>query len=205
MTVRLASTVYDALGARLSSLERTRAKMEQLHSEGRVARRDVEHAYGGIFLTAFSSLESLIEDLFLKLLVARVRPPANVNPRVFFKSDVVARQIVFAGRHYVDWIPYHRTTDRANLFFSGGRPFEALGDPEREVLESASIIRNAIAHQSRHARRTFDDRVVARYVLAPRERTPTGFLRSLYSAAPNVTRYEQLASEMSLIARKLVT
>lgn len=178
--------------------------MEQLYFEGRVARRDVEHAYGAIFLTAFSSLESLIEDLFLKLLVARVAAPPGVNPRVIFKSDVVAREIVFAGRKYVDWIPYHRTTERANLFFSGGRPFQTLGKPDMDTLESASIIRNAIAHVSRYARRTFDDKVAAKYVLAPRERTPTGFLRSFHSAAPNVTRYEQLASEMSLIARKLV-
>lgn len=156
-------------------------------------------------MTAFASVESLIEDLFLKLLVRRVAAPSGVNPRVIFKSDMVARQIVFAGRNYVDWIPYSRTTERANLFFSGGRPFQVLGNPERETLESAAIIRNAIAHQSGHARRTFDDKIVARYVLAPRERTPTGFLRSLHSAAPNVTRYEQLASDLSLIARILVT
>lgn len=189
---------------RFLTLERTRAKMEILYRQSKVARRDVEHIYGAVFLTAFASFEGMIEELFLRMLARRVSIPAKVRPKTTFRSSGVARDIVFGGRHYVDWVPYERTTERAELFFSGGRPFSNLDQNERRIIHAACIVRNAIAHQGRHARQQFNAHIVSRYTLAPRERTPAGFLRSLHSSAPNITRYEELVSELAVLARKLV-
>ena len=177
--------------------------MERLYSESLVAKRDVEHIYGAIFLGAYASFEGMLEDLFLKLLTARVRLPRSVRSKVIFRSDLAARGVVFGERKYVDWVPYDRTTKRAESLFYGGRPFSKLDANEKNLIKAVCIIRNAIAHQSGHARKQFDKEVVSNLTLAPRERTPTGFLRSLHSSAPNVTRYEQLIGDLISIARNL--
>lgn len=178
--------------------------MESLFAASSVGRGDIEHIYGAIFFTAHASFESMIEELFLKLLVSRVAPPKGSNPRVILKSDRVAKEIVFAGRPYVDWVPYDRTIERAKLFFSGAHPFVDLDENDKATIKQATIIRNVIAHQGAYARSEFTKKVIANLLLTPRERTPAGFLRSLYSVAPSVTRYEQLTAEMTSIAMKLV-
>ena len=178
--------------------------MERLYAQSMVAKRDVEHIYGAIFLGAYASFEGMLEDLFLKLLTARVRLPRSVRSKVTFRSDIVARTIIFEGRNYVDWLPYERTLKRAENLFYGGRPFTRLDSNEKGLIKAVCTIRNAIAHQSGHARKQFDKDVVSNLTLAPRERTPTGFLRSLHSSAPSVTRYEQLIRDLTAIARNLV-
>ena len=197
------STVVATFVARLQSLELTRAKMERLYAQSMVAKRDVEHIYGAIFLGAYASFEGMLEDMFFKLLTARVRLPRSVRSKVTFRSDVVARGVVFGDRKYVDWVPYDRTTKRAENLFYGGRPFTKLNSNEKGLIKAVCTIRNAIAHQGGHARKLFDKEVVSNLTLAPRERTPTGFLRSLHSSAPNVTRYEQLIGDLTSIARNL--
>lgn len=178
--------------------------MEHLYSQSRIAKRDVEHIYGAIFLAAYASFEGMLEDLFLKLLSARVTPPSSVRSKATFRSDLATRDVVFGGRKYVDWVPYDWTTKRAWIFFSGGRPFTKLDANEKGLVKAVCVVRNAIAHQGHHARKKFDMEVISTLTLAPRERTPTGFLRSLHSSSPNVTRYEQLVGELTAIARKLV-
>lgn len=177
--------------------------MERLYANSMVARRDVEHIYGAIFLAAYASFEGLLEDLFLKLLTGRVKMPHSIRCKAVFRSDTAARGVVFGDRKYLDWVPYDRTIKRAESHFYGGRPFTRLDDNEKRLVGQVCIIRNAIAHQSRHARTKFDREVVANFILAPRERTPTAFLRSLNSTAPDVTRYEQLIAELTSIARSL--
>ena len=177
--------------------------MERLHARAMVAKRDVEHIYGAIFLGAYALFEAMLEDLFFKLLTSRVRPARSVQSKAIFRSEFAARAIVFGDRKYLDWIPYDWTLKRAEKLFYGGRPFTRLDSNEKTVIKAVCIIRNAIAHKDGHARRRFDREVVSGHALAPRERTPTGYLRSLHSTTPNVSRYEQLVGELTSIARNL--
>ncbi len=55
----------------LNHLEKTRTKMEKLLTTGAVVRRDIEQVYAGLYLEAITSLERLIENLFIGLLVGR--------------------------------------------------------------------------------------------------------------------------------------
>lgn len=198
-----ASSVADGFAARLRGLERARARMERLHAESTVTTRDLEHMYGAIFLAAVALFEASIEDLFLKLLTGRVRLPNPVRPRASFRSDAAARTVVFSGHKYLDWTPYDRTLKRAEVLFYDGRPFTGLTNVEQHTIKRACIIRNAIAHRSAHAATQFRKGIVEQLTLAPRERTPTGFLRSLHSTAPDVTRYEQIVGDLLSISRKL--
>jgi hypothetical protein len=182
-----ASALAAGYVARLSSLERTRAKVEDLYRRNLVARRDVERLYGAVFLSSVTSFESLIEELFVGLLSSNIIAPIGVRTRVAFRSRAVAREVVFAKRPYVDWLPYGHTEARAQVFFRAGRPFTGLDKADKGFLERVCLVRNALVHQSRHAQNRFTSDVIGNMALLPREKSPTGFLRSLFRFAPDQT------------------
>lgn len=188
---------------RLNSLERTRLKMEQLLIDGCIVRRDIEQVYEGMFISSITLFENWLEKLFIGLLVGRVQLKSSVVPRVTFRSDKVARDVIFGGQNYVDWFPYRYTEKRAEAFFRNGLPFKCLMSPDKKVLENILYIRNAIAHKSSYAVSTFKDEVIGNTPLRPQEQTPAGFLRSRFRITPTQTRYENIVTEIVSIARKL--
>lgn len=200
-----ANALSDDFTARLKQFEQARSKLERLLLSGHVSRHDVGLFYEGIFLRTVTSFEGLIEDLFVGLLTGRILPGRNVHPRVAFNSPKVAREIMLGGRSYVDWLPYHFTDQRAEAFFRGGRPFANLDKADRKVLERMLTIRHAVAHQSHAARKKFEHEVIGATPLLPREKTPAGFLRSVFRVTPPQTQYEDLAATCALLARKLCT
>lgn len=165
---------------------------------------DATLLYEAGFLAAVSSFEALVEELFVGLLVGQLKPSlGDVQPRAAFRSHLVAREFVLAGRNYADWLPYDRTEDRARVFFRGGRPFTGLLATQTAHLSRCLVIRNAIAHRSRHAHRQFERQVTSPLPLAPRERSPAGFLMSQYSAHPPLSRFENLLADLYRIALQL--
>jgi hypothetical protein len=148
----------------------------------------------------------LLEDLFVGLLTGALTSAPNVRPRVTFRSPAVARDVILGGKAYVDWLPYGYTEKRAEAFFRAGEPFSKLTKPEKKSLERMLTIRHAVAHQSRSARRKFEDEVIGASPLLPAERTPAGFLRSVFRATPAPqTQYEDIAVTCAQLARKLCT
>lgn len=155
---------------------------------------------------AFTAFEGFIEDLFLGLLVAHGPVPRKVIPRIRVQSFAVARQVVFGPtRQYVDWLPFSRTIERAEVFFRGGRPFSDVPKAQVAVLNKALVIRNVIAHRSRHSLQRFEAEILAHTQLSPRERSAAGFLRGLLSVSPSETRDESYVSSLALVARQLST
>lgn len=202
------STVAFICAAKLIShinyIEPTRTKMETLMYNGEIVRRDIEQIYKGLYLEAVCCFEHFLEDLFIGLLTGRFKHPSpSVVPRVTFKSSKVARDIVLGGHNYVDWLPYNHTKQRANAFFRNGLPFTLLEPRDKQIIEQICHIRNAIAHQSNHAKKQFDDKVIGDIPIPPRDRTPAAFLRSKFRIAPVQSRYENLIIEMAGIAIKL--
>ena len=185
--------------------ERTRAKFERLLLSGSLTRHDVCLFYEGIFLRTVTCFERLLEELFVGLLTGAVTSAPNVRPRVIFRSPAVARDVMLGGKRYVDWLPYSYTEKRAEAFFRGGEPFSKLTKPEKNSLERMLTIRHAVAHQSRSARKKFENGVIGTSPLLPAERTPAGFLRSIFRAMPPQTQYEDIAATCALLARKLCT
>lgn len=196
------------LAARLAGhfrhLEVIRRRCERVFANGDLTRHDIEYVYMSLFLDAVVSFERFIEDLFVGYLSGRLRPRGRVISRVSFRSDAVARDVVLGGRQYVDWVPYEQyTIKRAEAFFRGGYPFTKLNKAERDTLEQVLFVRNAIAHKSRHAIKSFEEKVLSGLPLVGHERTPAGFLRSLFRSAPNQTRHENLLLELSAMTMKL--
>jgi hypothetical protein len=67
-------------------------------------------------------------------------------------------------------------------------------------MNRITTIRNAIAHQSTHAIKQFENKVTAGLTLLPQERKPAGFLRSLLRVSPRQTRFEFYVNELGRIA-----
>ena len=202
---RPATAIADDLTARLRGFERARSKMERLLLSGHVTRQEINLFYEGILLRTVTSFEGVIEELFVGLLTGGIIPARAVRPRVTFRSPAVARDVILGGRSYVDWLPYRYTEDRADAFFRAGEPFSKLDNTDKRSLERILTIRHAVAHQSRAARNKFEAQVIAGASLLPSERTPAGYLRSVFRVSPPRTQYEDIASTCAILARKLCT
>lgn len=194
---------FNNLVSHLNTLDKTRKKMESLLTKGIIARRDIEQVYEGLYMSSITALENWIENLFIGLLVGRLTHcSSSVIPRVSFKSDRVAREVIFSDRNYVDWLPYRYTEKRASAFFRNGLPFTCLSSSEQKKLETLSYIRNAIAHESVYSKKKFADEVIGSSPVTQQERTPAGYLRGIFRITPSQTRYENLINEMASIAKK---
>ncbi len=202
------SVHFNGFVSHLNNLEKTRRKMESLLLKKIVVRRDIEQVYEGLYMSSITSLENWIEDLFIGLLVGRLKHcSSSVTPRVSFKSDRVAREVIFSDRNYLDWLPYKYTEKRANAFFRNGMPFTCLNKPENKAdlkkLEILFHIRNVIAHKSAYSKKKFENEVIGSSPVTQQERTPAGYLRGIFRITPTQTRYENLINEMASIAKKL--
>lgn len=195
--------ISDELIKELDSLDRTRRKIEQLARHRRLVRRDVEQVYSGLFLDAVTSFERHIERLFVGMLVRAIHTNNTVTPRVQIRSHKVAREVLKGSQRYVDWLPFHYTEKRAEAFFRGGRPFTQLTDQDKKQLQHLMWVRNAIAHKSAHAQRVFLQNVVSNAPIPQREKTPAGYLRSVFRIAPRQTQYEALIGDMVAVSRRL--
>ncbi len=195
-----AITLANKFIKRTHELEITRAKMEDVLQAGHLDITDVEHVYAGFFLDVFTELETLIEDLFFGYLTGGIALAA-INRNVKFTPATMAVDVVYAGKPYLDWLPYKdRTLKRAKLFFDQGQPFSSLTEQQMSNLNDYHIIRNAIAHKSLSAHKKFQD-MINHFLLLPIEKTPTGYLRSKPSATQ--TQYEIAVIELGIIANTL--
>ena len=189
----------------LRYLDMTRKKMETLYLKRIVVKRDIEQVYLGLFMDTLTSFEQLIEELFVGLLSRRfVVQQAIIVPLMIFKNTKAIRPVIYGGRQYVDWLPYHRTETLAGVYFEGGGPFTNLDKNNKKSIEQCSIVRNAIAHKSKHAKNRFERVVLAQHAhLMTPEKKPAGYLRGEIQDNPVRTRYEYLAAELESVSWKL--
>jgi hypothetical protein len=189
-----AQRIADSLKASARGAQGYLLRLEALNAAGSLSDRDVTRSYEGVFLSYYTNLERHIERLFMGLLMGRleVSPPA-ARSLVEISSNTVARRVVAGGRRYADWLPINKTTDKAKIYLSEGRPFDRLMQVDREVLERMAVVRNAVAHRSSHATRQFQKRVIATTPVPPRQRTPAGYLRGQH--APNQTRLDYFMAQ----------
>ena len=186
--VRSPTTLVDELVGHYRRLEGVRKKWEKLYFSKVLPRYQIELAYTSLYLDAVVTFERFVETLFVGYLSRRFRLPNGSFVRVYINSDTVAREVVLGGNSYVDWLPYERyTSKRAKAFFRNGKPFASLSKDELKILQEVLTIRNAIAHKSKHALRMFEQDVIGGLALVGRERTPAGYLRSQFRAAPAQT------------------
>jgi hypothetical protein len=143
-------------------------------------------------LRAVEYLEQSLARLFIGLVNERLKA-SGVVVRVRIGSPVVAREVILAGRRYVDWLPYELTKERAAAYLRGGLPFTRLSSVQEETFERMRIIRNAVARGGDHAMRVFVNRVTSGSALPPSQLIPAGYLRGQHS--PNQSRFNYLLAQ----------
>jgi hypothetical protein len=189
------------LEKRLRGLGATRTKVELLHAKSLVSRRDVERLYEGLYISAMTSFEDFFEALFFEIMLKPTMRGSSIVPRAEFRSAKVLRDFVLGGQRYVKWLPFKWTEERAAIYLRGGEPFQRVGMSDKQLMADWTVVRNAIAHTGREARRRFERNILAGVPLPPRERTPAGYLRSEPRAG--TTRFENITREMVIVAAKL--
>lgn len=196
--------LFQALQNRYVRLDRTRSRVDTLFSQGKLVRFDIEQVYSGIYVEAFVSFERFVEELFLGYVSGKITTPTrDVKAKMSFPSAAIAEEVVFGGNRFVDWIPYEKTTERAEIFFKNGKPFSTLTKPQKDMLKELHRVRNALAHRSDHSVDLFTRLVLGSMPLSPHERKPAGFLRSILRVSPRQTRLENYLFEMLTIAKDL--
>ncbi len=198
-TVRL----HEKFEQRTSSIERTRKKMELLLSQNNIDIKDIEHLYAGLYMELFTEFESLLEELFFGLYNGTYTSP-NIN--IVRKSKITPvseiQPVVYGGKAYVNWLPYkEHTLKRAKLFFDSGEPFQQLSPLQKNKISEYHIIRNAIAHKSPNSLNHFNN-IISQLALLPREKTPTGYLRSKPQGSGQ-TQFEIAIVELKLMTQTL--
>ena len=195
-----AARVADEVASRGRGIRMYVARMERLFADGNLTEVDLRRVYAGAFLTFHTYFERSLERLFIGLLMSRFTK-SDVRPLVNPASDQVAHAIVIGARRYVDWLPFERNTlPRAHAYFSGGRPFSALGQGDRASLKDLGLIRNALSHESSHALRQFHRRFVDGKGLPPEQRRPPGYLRGRHNVQASRLEYH-IANAEQVFAR----
>lgn len=184
-------------------LEASRIKMERLFTSRHITQTDIEQVYAGLFLNTFTQFEALIEDLFFGLLMGALYSKIyTIVRRVKMIPVSLIPEIVFHGKHYLDWLPYDECTlRRAKRYFVNAEPFSQLDNIQKQSLQEYHIVRNAFAHKSDSAQNKFQ-KIISGLTLLPDEKTPAGYLRSK-PYGTGQTQYEISVIELVVIARKL--
>jgi hypothetical protein len=176
--------------------------MERLYRENRIALRDLHSVYEAMFIRAVTSFEVFLQDQFIAIMSGKIpyKKARGVSVRMTAVSSTAMTDILLQNRPYVTWLPYDNTHQRAHVYLKDGKPFSDIPKPERDTMERITLIRNAIAHQSTHAIKRFEEKVLFGLALLPQERRPAGFLRSVLRVAPLQRRFEFYTSELGRIA-----
>jgi hypothetical protein len=203
---RATDKLFATLNGQIRSFDATRRRVDGLVPPGHLSRRNAEQVYESLFLSSFTAFELFIDELFVTLLVTSTGPSTGIFavPRITVRSIAIGRELIMGpGRKYVDWLPYERTLERANLFFRGGRPFTNLSSADQSLVNKAQIIRNAIAHRSHYSETRFQREVVGTTAIPQRERRPSAYLRGLVAGTPPLTRYENFMAGLLSVAKQL--
>jgi hypothetical protein len=156
-----------------------------------------------VYLRVYSSWETFLEESFIRFMcgapcASGSRPKCYVKPR----NIEHARELIIGPRlRYADWTDPDVVIERAELVFSGGRPY---GTPVRAAvleLNDMRAIRNCIAHRSVDARNRFGALVQRRLGVA-RKLGPGRFLLR-QTATPNQSYLEFFASCVVAVAQQV--
>ena len=185
-----AANIAESLKSYARSTESYVDRLERLNQAGRLSNRDVTRTYEGAFLSFHTSLERHIERLFLALVMARVLPTGTETKSLVRIADHrVAHAVICGDRPYADWLPLNKTKQRASVYLSRGKPFDRLKPVDIQVFDRMQVIRNAVAHQSHHAIRSFRRVLIEGQGIPLVEQSPAGYLRGSHTAGQSRLSY----------------
>ena len=158
------------------------------------------------FLRAFLAWESFLEETFV-LYLSGQSPPRGRTPKrnVVPLSQNIATTLIFEGRGYAQWTSMSVVRERADRFFSHGRPFGPILAKNTNSLDEVNTIRNAIAHRSGSARERFETLVRTKIRTLPANLTVGGFLQTTEpGSSPPASFFEFYVAKIDLAAQLIV-
>lgn len=129
------------------------------------------------FMKVITLFENALEELFLYLISGGCSLAPHVDLTVSCKSMEAARRLV-VGDQYCDWLPLKKTLNRSRQFFKVDKsnPFHAPYDSHAQMIQSAMIVRNHIAHSSFSAEQEFKN-LCSTQIPSLRELSASGYLK----------------------------
>lgn len=196
-----------SLSYKLRNIEFSRLKVESLFREKVIVKRDLDVAYSGLVINAVTAFENYLEELFFSIMSSKVSFHRDVRPIArsiskLSKKDI--RSLVLGDNKYINWLPYDLTVKRSVAYLIEGNPFKKLKGQDTESLSKIAKIRNAIAHSSPFSEESFQ-KLISDATLPPRERTPIGYLRSVYRTSPTMIQFQSLTGEIIRMSNKLIS
>lgn len=164
---------------------------------------DILQAYAGLYFDLFTDFERSIEALFLGLLNGEIKhSQTTVKRNLKISPKLHTENVLFAGKKYIDWLPYDKTLTLAKIYFVNKLPFDQLVKSDTDDLSAFLAIRNAIGHKSKSSITEFN-KMIASLTLLPIERTPSGYLRNIPNPSAGQTQFEVIATKLESILKKL--
>ena len=193
-------TIHKEFQKKVKELNEIRRNFEVAFNAGNINAQDIIQAYSGLYLETFTYFENLIEMLFLGMISGEVAHHNSIIvKKIKIKPATETQAVIFAQKPYLDWLPFDKTIPRANIYFTDGKPFSLLTTDQNKKLTNYHKIRNAIAHKSGKAILEFE-KIINGLTLLPIEKTPTGYLRNIPSAATNKTQLQIISEELVAIS-----
>ncbi len=166
-------------------------RIEHEFARKRLRVTDVELVYSSSFLSVCSQWEALLEEILFEAVCGEKSPRRGVRRYATFqKRKHLEDVLLFPGKDYLSIPNLKRAEELAALFISQGRPISAVSEQNRNLLQQAVQIRNAIAHESPFAKKNFRANVPGVSALPRSKRSPGAFLRHEFRQAPSQRRYE---------------
>lgn len=159
-------------------------RVEVLHKKKKLGVIDCELLYESAFLYAIARFEGLLNTLLSEFVCGQPSSNAGHYRLVTPRSRPTFREILTAGRPYIELMPFKRCIEVSERFLNGGRPFADVDATDQQILAQAVLVRNAIAHRSDAAMITFRQKVNGVNSLPINKQVPGAYLRRVYRAYP---------------------
>lgn len=157
------------------------------------------------FFRVFGAWEAFLEEAFILYLRGQQAPRGRPIQRYGFPpSEDAAYEWVAEGHGYASWAS-EKVKVRAKRLFKSGRPFEPAFTSHHNLLYQLVTVRNAIAHNSVHARNRFEVLVRNELGTLPLHTTPGSFLLTVKPrSSPPVSFMDFYLEEIQKVADQIV-
>jgi hypothetical protein len=157
-----------------------------------ITKAELDVLVEGVFIQAFTSLEELLEDVFLlyasgKKTVSNKSVKSYLNP----KDISHARELVKSSMSFLEWNDPEKMLARFEIFLKSPNPLEHAIKANQTKFRTAKSVRNAITHRSVEAMDRYRRVVQAELRTAPiKLPAPGDFLIRRKPTMPNQTFLE---------------
>lgn len=178
MERRKVSAVYSEFTKKIHQLIRLDQKNQEMYSNR--ARHSLTKSQmiivtEGVFVNAFSQFERFLEETFI--LYTRQRPTRSgtkVSSFITPKDGRHAREILKSSMPFLEWNDPEKLIRRCEIYLGRDDPIKISISTSRTRLANMKKVRNAIAHSSPEAEKSYASAVRAELRIAPLQRLQPG-------------------------------